>query len=887
MDPGYTTDAEAEAVARSFVRDNADLLRAELGGLEVEQVVRGAGKVAVHFVQRFHGVPVEGGRVMLVFGEEGRLFVFGSSFFRNIAVSPVPSVTATSAEGIAQADLPFNPTTDEILSAAALRVLPVAAGDADVEHHLVWRTVVGTSEPYGAWVTDVDAQSGRIIQRVNDIHGLYSGTVTGDVDEGAGYCTGPAVHPIRDMDIDIGGLGTVTTAPDGSFSIPGSGGNRTLDATWDGTHADITDVQFGTSQINTTIDENVPLALHWSDATPSRRTERDVFYMVSATNAFVTNIDPAWSIPKHTVDVNRNATCNANWTTWHMNFFREGGGCANTGVINDVVAHEYGHGIQHTLIGSQGTAQGMGEGNSDISGTNMIDDSVIGRGFYLNDCTRGIRNCENTLRYPENVLNQPSPHAAGRVICGFNWDTRQALEISLGQAAGKAKAAELWHFARKLLVPNQQPAQVLAYFVTDDDDANLNNGTPHHAEICEGATNHGFECPEILLLTIAHDPIGSTTNHATSFTAEAEVLSEEATVDVVDLFYRVDGGPFVQVAMTQIPDNFYSAEIPAQSEDAKVEYYIFAHDTDNNERTDPRDAPAVLHTFFVATVIDEIEVESGWTAGVPGDDATTGIWLRADPVGTAAQPEDDHTPAPGTDCYVTGNAQPGQSIGTNDVDGGTTTLLSPIYDLSTATAMAKVSYFRWYSNNQGNAPNSDFWVVDVSNDGGSTWTSVENVNPPNNEQNVWLPIEVDIIALFAIPDQVQLRFKASDLGSGSIVEAAVDDLVILTRGGALAVESPAESAPVRFAVGPNRPNPFNPATTITYSLPERSEVRVSVFDVSGREVRQLLNQVQEAGERSVEWNGVDDAGQALSSGVYYYRVEANGLSATRKMVMIK
>ena len=365
------------------------------------------------------------------------------------------------------------------------------------------------------------------------------------------------------------------------------------------------------------------------------------------------------------------------------------------------------------------------------------------------------------------------------------------------------------------------------------------------------------------------------------------VVSEEATVDIVDLFYRVDEGPFVEVPMTQTLDSFYSAEIPAQSEDAKVEYYIYAHDTDNNERTDPRDAPAVLHTFFVATVLDEIEVESGWTAGVPGDDATTGMWLRADPVGTAAQPEDDHTPTPGTDCYVTGNALPGQSIGTNDVDGGTTTLLSPIYDLSTATSMAKVSYFRWYSNNQGNAPNADNWVVDVSNDGGTTWTSVENVNPPNNEQNVWLPIEVDIIALFGIPDQVQLRFKASDLGSGSIVEAAVDDLVILTRGGALAVESPAESAPVRFAVGPNRPNPFNPSTTITYSLPERTEVKVSVFDVSGREVRQLLNEVQEAGERSVQWNGVDDAGQALSSGVYYYRVEASGLSATRKMVLIK
>jgi hypothetical protein len=238
-------------------------------------------------------------------------------------------------------------------------------------------------------------------------------------------------------------------------------------------------------------------------------------------------------------------------------------------------------------------------------------------------------------------------------------------------------------------------------------------------------------------------------------------------------------------------------------------------------------------------------------------------------------------------CFVTGQGTPGGAIGENDVDGGTTTLLTPVFDLSAASQMCKIAYVRWYSNNQGGAPNADNWVVDISNDGGSTWTSVENTNPPNNLQNVWVNVLVDVVALFGTPNQVQLRFKASDLATGSIVEAAVDDLVILTRNGTAALEEPAGSAPVRFAVGPNQPNPFNPQTTITYSLPSRGEVTVTVFDVSGRLVRTLFQGVESAGVKSITWNGVDDAGQAVASGVYYYRVESLGQSATRKMVLMK
>ena len=114
-----------------------------------------------------------------------------------------------------------------------------------------------------------------------------------------------------------------------------------------------------------------------------------------------------------------------------------------------------------------------------------------------------------------------------------------------------------------------------------------------------------------------------------------------------------------------------------------------------------------IDTFYFA----DMETDAGWTVGSAQDDATTGIWVRDDPNGvyestTLVQPEDDHTPAPGTDCWLTGNDPPGSAQGADDVDGGQTTLSSPIFDL-TAYDGVNVRYYRWYTNNTGSSPNSD------------------------------------------------------------------------------------------------------------------------------------------------------------------------------------
>lgn len=95
-----------------------------------------------------------------------------------------------------------------------------------------------------------------------------------------------------------------------------------------------------------------------------------------------------------------------------------------------------------------------------------------------------------------------------------------------------------------------------------------------------------------------------------------------------------------------------------------------------------------------------------------------------------------------------------------------------------------------------------------------------------------------------------------------------------------------ESAP-HFRLGQNRPNPFNPSTTIEYSLPQSSRARLVVFDARGGVVRELVNAFVSAGPHTAAWDGTDSSGRPIASGVYWYRLEAEGLRLTRTMILLR
>ena len=103
--------------------------------------------------------------------------------------------------------------------------------------------------------------------------------------------------------------------------------------------------------------------------------------------------------------------------------------------------------------------------------------------------------------------------------------------------------------------------------------------------------------------------------------------------------------------------------------------------------------------------------------------------------------------------------------------------------------------------------------------------------------------------------------------------------------GDLAVNDP--NVPIQFELTQNYPNPFNPSTTITFTLDENGPVTLRVFDLMGRKISTLVNNVKKAGTHHIVWNGKDTFGNKMPSGLYLYSLESNGRVDTKKMQLLK
>ena len=93
--------------------------------------------------------------------------------------------------------------------------------------------------------------------------------------------------------------------------------------------------------------------------------------------------------------------------------------------------------------------------------------------------------------------------------------------------------------------------------------------------------------------------------------------------------------------------------------------------------------------------------------------------------------------------------------------------------------------------------------------------------------------------------------------------------------------------PVEYSLSDAYPNPFNPTTTLTFSVPMEGFVSLNIYDITGRLVSTLVDGNLEQGYHSIIWNGMDSNGHAVSSGMYIYSLKGEGVSITKKMVMMK
>ena len=267
------------------------------------------------------------------------------------------------------------------------------------------------------------------------------------------------------------------------------------------------------------------------------------------------------------------------------------------------------------------------------------------------------------------------------------------------------------------------------------------------------------------------DPAGGTTFRVVAFDDGQEPVPGTGV-----LHYDAGAG-FQTVAMSNVSDNVYDAEFPAIDCGAIVSYYVSVESTSGEVFTSPNAAPIATYSVIsavAATVAfeDNFQGNMGWA--VSGN-AADGQWQRGVPAGGG----DRGDPAADGDdsgaCYVTDNVD-----GNSDVDDGSTILTSPTMDGTAGPSDdVLISYYRWYSNDIGGAPNSDIFEVEISNDNGATWVDLETVGPAGNETGGgWFFRSFNVRDFVTPTNQMRVRFIASDLGQGSVVEAGVDGVKI-------------------------------------------------------------------------------------------------------------
>lgn len=636
-----------------------------------------------------------------------------------------------------------------------------------------------------------DAATGKILFQEEQVCNVdITGTVTGYATTGwsADACSPEIPTGLPYANVSYTG-GTATANVNGAFTVPYSGTGSlalTSNLAVAGKYFKVTNIAGSASTITNTVASGgtTTFTHNAANSAETERSQVNAYLHANKARDFVTAANPNYPTistqqdsTAFQINVNLASTCNAYYDGTSINFYSSGGGCNNT-AFSTVVHHEYGH----HLVAAGGSGQGAyGEGMGDVVGAVLADAPMLAVGFQ--NCSTGIRNASNNCTYSATGCSSCGSeiHACGQLLSGCVWSTRNNM-VATEPVNYKTILRDLAVNSVLLHTGTTIAGDITIDFLTlDDNNADLNDGTPHYAEINNGFTVHGLPGPAISPIKFNFPsglPSTGAPNATSTVAVQVQALGGQPQAGTGRVYWRTGTAAFQSAAMTQTSANNYTAGLALGACGTSLDFYFEAQTTTGMLVTSPATAPTAFHSIAAGygdTVVmnDALEVASWCTVGATGDNATTGIWTRVDPIGTAAQPENDHSD-PGTMCYVTGQGTVGGALGEADVDGGTTSLTSPTFN-GTLAANATVSYWRWYSNNTGSAPNADSMPVQISNNNGTSWVQLELVT---ENANAWV-FKSFRIADFVTPSaSMKVRFQASDLGSGSVVEAGVDDFKV-------------------------------------------------------------------------------------------------------------
>jgi len=770
--PGVQTLEDAREAVMRFVDEYADWLGVRSADLVEHHVGQGRFVLSLTYRQTVGGVPVWNAYVKFTFNRgDGGLAIFGSEAVPGLRVPLEPALDRNAAVTQFMKLTGWRPQLGHMHHDPHLEIAP----GEDGVYRLAWKVTGEFTDRPEAWSLWIDAKTGAELRRESQIH--YCGLGAGDEDDapesavpapfvgivqawispkpgGHGAANPPQVLPLANVRVDVPGVGFAYTDENGAFSIPYAGTN-TMNAT--------VTVANGRWWTTVTDDSGTPIQSQTVPLTPGvpgiiilNQTRAE--YTTAQVNAvqyageihdYVKRVVPTMTSidAPVTIRVNINQSCNAYFSGSSINFYRLAGSCNNTASAS-VVAHEYGHSIDARNGGIGSTPRTPSEGIADVCSLYLLDDPNIGMDFYQTS-RPGIRDGRNNLTHP--LTGSQAVHNFGQPFMGWAWDVLTQARATYGNALGY-QIAESALFESIALNPRDMLDYILDAYACDDDDSNLNNGTPHIDVFAKASLRRHFIRPVFHPIKFTHTPLTDQTDGASGFTIDAGVTTTIGTLTSVTLNFDPGTGTFTTIPMTNVGGNQWRATTPPVTNRRVVRYYISAtNSTGNTYRVPAEVGDAFVFAVGSKTTLfaDGFETStSNWTFGSG--------WSRHTPIGRNYDP---NVAASGS--FVAG-VNRSSSDERQPTSSATRTLTSTSINTTGRTGV-RLRFKRWATNN-----NNGQCIVVVNG------VNVQVAVNPTDQ--AWRTFDLDVSQYADNRANVQIRFDNVTTTSDSAGGFTIDDV---------------------------------------------------------------------------------------------------------------